>query len=700
MRAQSLVAGLASLGIGIGLAQAVPAFAGSAAPSGRVVVQHSSPVARAKNAVGSTAPASQVDFNVGLALSDPAGAVELQRSVSDPWGPGYRHYLTAAQWESRFSPAQSSVNAVTAWLRAQGISVQAVSADRITIQASASAATVERAFGTSLGEYRHAGHVLRLANAPLSVPANIAPLITGLTGIDQNLAKPTALTNELRRTSARAPGNPIPQPEGFRNAQPCSASYGQKKDKTDPAYGGGYPEPLPYAVCGYTPPALQGAYGLKAPIANGIDGKGVTVAIVDAYAAPTLLSDAQQYATLNQPTQPLGSGQFSELLSASFNQVKLCEASEWFGEQTLDIEAVHATAPGAHILYAGAKNCTTGLYNSVQQIVDRHLADIITNSWGDNGGDVLDPPASRAAFDNVLLMAAGTGIGVQVSAGDEGDQFTNFGANVADYPPSSPYITAVGGTSLQVGGGNNRVGEVGWSTSKSVLCTPSLQESEYPGCTSPLLNTWLPPSPGKYLYGGGGGTSFVYPEPWYQAGIVPTALAARNTGTTGIANRVEPDISMDGDPTTGMLVGETQVFPDGTYYDQYRIGGTSLSSPLFAGVMADADQAAGTPLGFVNPRLYRIAGSAKASRAFHDIVPAALQANVRRDYVDGVDSTEGTLTSVRTLDYQGQERFCEEEEEPASCTEQPVSLNTAPGFDSMTGIGTPSSGLLAALSKP
>jgi len=84
MRAQSLVAGIASLGVGMGLAQAVPAFAGAAAPSGRVVVQHSSPAARPKNAVGSTTPPTQVGFNVGLALSDRSGAVELQRSVSDP----------------------------------------------------------------------------------------------------------------------------------------------------------------------------------------------------------------------------------------------------------------------------------------------------------------------------------------------------------------------------------------------------------------------------------------------------------------------------------------------------------------------------------------------------------------------------------------------------------------------------------------
>ena len=139
---------------------------------------------------------------------------------------------------------------------------------------------------------------------------------------------------------------------------------------------------------------------------------------------------------------------------------------------------------------------------------------------------------------------------------------------------------------------------------------------------------------------------------------MPTALAERNTAITGIRNRVEPDISMDGDPTTGMLVGETQEFPDGTYYDQYRIGGTSLASPLFAGVMADADQAAGASLGFVNPLLYSLGASPAAASAFYDVVPGGKQALVRNDYLDEVDAKEGILTSVRTLDYEGREVFC------------------------------------------
>jgi hypothetical protein len=232
-----------------------------------------------------------------------------------------------------------------------------------------------------------------------------------------------------------------------------------------------------------------------------------------------------------------------------------------------------------------------------------------------------------------------------------------------------------------------------------------LQSERYPGCrAAKKIDTWAPPAPGEYLYGGGGGTSYQYAEPSYQQGVVPAALAARNSSVSGIANRVEPDISMDADPTTGMLVGETQEFPDGTYYDQYRIGGTSLSSPLFAGVMADADQAAeaakpsGAPLGFVNPLLYALARTpATAASAFYDVLPAGSQALIRSDYLDGVDANEGTITSARVLGYEGREVFCSGS---GNCTRQKTAINAAPGFDSMTGLGAPAGGLIAELSKP
>ena len=151
---------------------------------------------------------------------------------------------------------------------------------------------------------------------------------------------------------------------------------------------------------------------------------------------------------------------------------------------------------------------------------------------------------------------------------------------------------------------------------------------------------------------------------------------------------------MEGDPSTGMLVGETQEFADGTYYDQYRIGGTSLSSPLFAGLMADADQAARGSLGFVNPLLYHLDSGGQNPRAFYDILPAGKQAVIRNDYLNEENAEEGILTTARILGMEGAtEYFCKcRTKKPANAkpnSEAPESLSAAPGFDSMTGIGSP-----------
>src|SRR5436190_6276361 len=106
---------------------------------------------------------------------------------------------------------------------------------------------------------------------------------------------------------------------------------------------------------------------------------------------------------------------------------------------------------------------------------------------------------------------------------------------------------------------------------------------------------------------------------------------------------------MDGDPNTGMLVGRTQTFSDGVCYDEYRSGGTSLSSPLFAGVMALADQAAGHHHGFANPALY-----AASASAFRDVAgDGPNDAVARADYVNAQNATDGISYTIRTLNDTG-----------------------------------------------
>ena len=151
---------------------------------------------------------------------------------------------------------------------------------------------------------------------------------------------------------------------------------------------------------------------------------------------------------------------------------------------------------------------------------------------------------------------------------------------------------------------------------------------------------------------------------------MPHGLAARYGGH----NRVIPDISMDGDPTTGMLVGETEQFPNGKIaYVESRAGGTSLSSPLFAGFMALADQRAGFHHGFVNPALY----SLYRTNAIRDIRPSRVKfAMVRRDYTNGVNTRDGITVTLRTA------------------VRRVGTLRTRRGYDNLTGLGSPNGSLL------
>src|ERR1700728_41878 len=167
-RGRAVTVALASLVLPIGTVVMAGADAG-ATPAARAAIQSASPAATAATEVGATPAATSIDFNVGLQLSNPAGALSLEQAVSDPTGASYRHYLTAAQWEQRFSPTAASVAAVTSWLQSTGITVDAVTPDRMTVEATGSAATIEQAFGVSLGEYNHGGQEVRLASSSLTV---------------------------------------------------------------------------------------------------------------------------------------------------------------------------------------------------------------------------------------------------------------------------------------------------------------------------------------------------------------------------------------------------------------------------------------------------------------------------------------------------------------------------------------------------
>jgi subtilase family serine protease len=628
----------------LGLLALAPA---AQAAQSRVTLGDSAPSwAKPSTQVGSVPNDAQRHFWVYLKLRDSAALDSAVAAVSNPASAGYGRYLTPAQFHSRFAPTDAQVAGVRAWLKGAGFTVSSQSpANNRWVEVTGTTAQVERAFATQLRAYKDRGRVLPAPNSDLSVPRAVGSLIAGVAGLDggDRLMKPGA--------SGDLPEAP-PAP-AFVNAPPCSAYWGEKTATGDKspdgqtipaAYGG----EQSYAPCGYTPSQLEGAYGLKAPIAGGLDGRGQTVAIVDAFASPTIAQDANTYAGMHgQPPVPFSQIQPPDV-SNDPDEIENCDPQGWYGEETLDVEAVHAMAPGAHVLYVGGEDCfDENLIEAVNKVVDGNLAQIVTNSYG-NFGESEDA-ALLQAWNDTFRQAALEGIGVYFSSGDSGDEIANIGMAAPDFPASDPLVTAVGGTSLGVGKDDNYLFQTGWGTTTSTLTG----------------GAWTPPPPGDYLYGAGGGTSRLFAEPDYQQQVVPEKLAKANGGKPG---RVVPDVSLVGDPQTGMLVGQTQTFPDGTVkYSEYRLGGTSLSSPLMAGVMALADQRAGARHGFANPALYGRYGTA----AYRDVVaPVAPIAVVRNDFVNSVDATGGTTTKLRTFDQTG-------------------TLHTTSGYDDITGVGTP-----------
>jgi subtilase family serine protease len=170
----------------------------------------------------------------------------------------------------------------------------------------------------------------------------------------------------------------------------------------------------------------------------------------------------------------------------------------------------------------------------------------------------------------------------------------------------------------------------------------------------------------------GGGASLLWSQPAYQQGVVPDSMAEA-TGDRGGLVRTVPDLSADADPYTGMAVGLLSFGPHGNQagYAEQSVGGTSLAAPLIAGIVADAEQGQG-PFGFLNPALYRLAGTG----AFLDVLPVTGATPAAYRAVACDEAMCGAL-ALGTFD------------------DQSLSMQgytgqvTAPGYDTMTGIGTP-----------
>jgi subtilase family serine protease len=611
----SLLAGMSAAGAGV--ARAAP---GEVRLPGSVATA----VTSAGPATGAVPANQQLTVQLWLKGNE-TGASAFADSVSDPRNAGYRRYASPNSYTARFAASTASANAVSEWLTQQGFSDVKTDAERAYVQASAPASTVQNAFQVHMKTFSVAGRSIRSNDRDISLAGSIGDDVLGITGL--NSAPPKTALDE-------APGDPVPN---------CSNYFGQHQ-QTVPAIDG--VTSVPTRVCGYTGSQLRAAYGMN----DTNTGKGVTVAYLEVGQPDKMFQTLTTWAKAGGLPAPK-SRNYSELVLGSG---AAC-GNRFDIEEQLDIESGYAMAPDQHELMVGADSCEgdpnsqQNLFDALNTVLagtgDRPLATIASNSWGFGDGEQGDANDINV-MHAILLRAAAEGVGMYFASGD---------APGLGLPQDDPYATGVGGTSLGLDAKNNRLFETGWSNERHVI-NP---DGSYTDAGIPA--------------GSSGGVSARYDEPGYQRGVVPDAMALGGGRKT--PGRIVPDVSADGDSLTGMSVGYLEPGANGgpDVYGTHPVGGASLSCPLFAGMVAAAQQGRSPSFGFLNPLLYSLSGST----AFGDPLPftASTPVAYRDVYSPAIDFLgSDTQAYVGTLDSQ----------DPAK-----TSQATARGYDTMTGVGTP-----------
>ncbi|MGA7203523.1 MAG: S53 family peptidase [Specibacter sp.] len=612
--------------------------------------------AQAANNEGAAAADTTVEGEIYFQLRDLKGAEALATAVSTPGNRSYGKTLSPSQWMNRFSPSQKSYDSVVKYLKSQGLVITGSPDSRLFVVFRGTVDQLNAAFDAKLHNYSFKGTSLVGPSQAPTLPKSVSTGVAGVS-VDQG--------SLLTHPNYATPGDGDQSSPQARSARPtaptaptaaCSNYFGQYQDTVPAAYG---KTSYPTYLCGYTPSQIQSAYGRAALTqagrghSNPADGHGQTVAIIDAYASPTMLSDINTYSAKYGLPQ-MNSRSYQQVVPApsQFVDQELCgEPSGWQPEQALDVAAVHGTAPGANILYVGGFNCGGGLDVAMSKILDHKLANIVSNSYG-NVGEAL--PADVIFGEvNIQLQAAGEGIGLYFSSGDNGDEAAALGYTSPDFPASSPWVTSVGGTSLAVKKTGSYDFETGWGAVRDQI----------------VGGAYVAPLPGAEFRGGaGGGVSAVFAQPAYQKGVVPSSLA--------IGRRVSPDISSLADPYTGYVIGISPINDDTTLTtDPFGIqtyGGTSLASPLSAGQMAVAQQVSGKTVGFANPVIY--ATNRQQPGTFTDV----LSPRTQQALAFTSPSTGNKYLVSMNLD---------------------TSLQTTRGYDDVTGIGSMSYRFAQAISR-
>jgi len=644
--------------------------------AGRILTQTPSFVSTAKD-LGPEELSKQVTIHVWLRMHNVESLQKLVQQQHDPTSGNYRSWLTREEFSAKYAPSAQEAVTVQKFLSAHNLNVVSVGERNLYVKAEGSIADVQKAFHVQIHRFDVHGETYRSNTGEPVIEGPVASLVSKVGGLTDRGFKPHS-----RRPINPETLQPFPPvrfsvtsngaffaANCFRPPQTVTFSTDGALPKafyTGNRYGSNISSPAPnLPPCGYQPSEVQTAYGLNAVYAAGLIGTGQTVVIVDAYGSPTIATDASVFSsfyglaplnlTVYQPGGPPG-----------FN-------SGWAGETTLDVEWAHSLAPGASIaLVEAPTNSFSDLDAAILFAVDNGLGNVISNSYGTEEANLGGSPFTY--LDDLLLFAGSLGISVNYSTGDNGDFAAIEGFADVSYPASSPYATAIGGTSMALRADHTMLFQTGWGNNETRIANAT----DGSGFNTPVN----PPLHLGFIYGAGGGTSAVYAKPPFQ-----------NSLPGGF--RLVPDIAYLADPYTGVeiICNTGSCSGSGNSLAVYSIGGTSLACPMFSAMWAIANEKAGAPLGQAAQWLYSLPAG-----AITDVLPPSSTFDVLGFITTSSGNTTesaaqlaaplGTSTPFFSALYNGTSTRWY-----VLTFNTDSSLFTARGWDNVTGLGTPN-GLL------
>jgi len=590
MKPLTLVRSLSLIAACLGAALAIPAGA-----AGRTTLMSLA------NDLGQVNASSPVEITLWMKLRDQQGLDALFAAQQD----GKAAYLTTAQIRAQHAPSAADATRVAEFLKAHGFTVDGVGQDNLFVRASAPAARVASTFQVEFHNYDLQGRTFRASTRGATVPAEIRPLVAAIGGLSNLAPEPQiarvgkkAAPGVSRQTDAEGmSAHPMPLPAGTQPNGLVFAAQCLYPATTESFAGGGvsatytgnvYGAPIanasnpaaPQPPCGYQPTDIQNAYNLTSLYKAGLTGHGTTIAIVDAYGSTTIANDVQAFSYY----MGLPPANLTIIGTPTESNFSTDANAGWASETTLDVEWVHAIAPGANIvLVVTPTNSFDDLFTGDLTAASIPGVVAISNSWSGFDIGIAGDSEFYTAADGLLKAIGAAGISIDYSTGDYGDNSSQLGGlyTSTGWPASSPYATGVGGVSVGLDSHGHINFQTAWGTNLTeIVDTAALG--------SPPLDV---PNNEGFVFGATGGVSDTYAQPGFQRGLPYT-------------RRATPDISWVADPYTGVEIIYS-VDPANDLGIEV-IGGTSASCPMFTALWGIATQRAHHLLGQAAPRLYRL----------------------------------------------------------------------------------------------